>query len=66
VATRIGGIAETVENGTTGLLVESGDVEGESRYRAVFVEIRRASFARLDVNQRFSWDQQVMAIVPPV
>jgi glycosyltransferase involved in cell wall biosynthesis len=69
VATRIGGMAETVENGTTGLLVESGDVEGLSRAIVrFFVEDQAGKFREALRREpaRFSWDQLVMAIVPPV
>ncbi len=67
VATRMGGMAETVEDGTTGFLVEPGDVESLSRAIVrFFVEDQAGKFreALRREQARFSWDQLVMAIVP--
>lgn len=60
VATRTGGMAESVEDGVTGFLVEPGDMAGLSRSIVRFFQENRADFFRENIHRRqgrFGWEQ---------
>jgi glycosyltransferase involved in cell wall biosynthesis len=59
VATRVGGVPDVIQDGITGRLVESGDVEGLARaMREMLTDRARtrqmAEAARADVSQRYT------------
>ena len=67
VATRTGGMDETVEDGVTGFLVAPGDVAGLSHaITRFFAEGRAVSFRDAIVQQvdRFGWPRLIEAIAP--
>jgi len=66
VATRVGGLAEIVEDGVTGLLVESGDATLLAAAIAKLLDdpaaaTRMARAARRRARERFSWGRHVDA-----
>lgn len=68
VATRTGGMAESVDDGVTGFLVEPGDVGGLSRAIVRFFKEDRADQFRDHVHRdllRFSWDRLIDIVVEP-
>ncbi len=65
VATRAGGLADAIDDGVTGFLVEPGDVAGlAAAIERFFVEERAADFRRAiqDQHQRFSWSSISQAV----
>ncbi|HET7088912.1 MAG TPA: glycosyltransferase, partial [Anaerolineae bacterium] len=69
VATKTGSMAQAVDDGQTGFLVEAGDVNGLSRVIVRFFREGRAAEFRHNIRQnqkRFTWEAVTTAALKPI